>query len=180
MPAIYKSQKATPAERWVILLVLVLALANYGLRLFHLRLGLVPFEQQLRAEFPVSEADFNWAMSWLEFGLILTLGNVIFALIFLWIMLREIVWRLWIRPSVRLVSISILILMAVWIAATFVSVFLILSPEAAEGTRAAGPRVFTGAMTTGGAFLGWMLVFLFLTRPQQMDQELRVHLRKRT
>lgn len=178
MPTIYRTQKITRGERRVLLFLLVFPFLNYGLRLFHLRLGLVPFEDQLRASTSASDADFNLAMSWLEFGWIFVFSHLVIILVVFWILLREVVWRLWSRPTTKLVSVRNLFLIVGATVITFISVFLFLSPDAAAGTGFAGPRVFTGAMTAGGVALSHMLVLAFLMRPQQVDQIFRINRRE--
>lgn len=175
MPTIYRTQKMTRSQRCIILLVAASVVANFGLRLFHLRLGLIPFEQQLQAELRLPEADLHWFLSWFEFGLILALSYVIIILMFISLLLREVVWRLWVRPSVRLMSAKAFMLIGIFVVAAAFSVFLFFSPEAAKGTGADAGPIFTGTMNSVGVIMSFVVVFKCMLRPQEVDYIFRVH-----
>ncbi|WP_147457611.1 hypothetical protein [Paracoccus alkanivorans] len=171
----------TPIQQLIFWFLTAIPLANYGLRLFHLRLFLLPVEQQVLATLPVtvSEELANWAMSWLEFALICVLNYAALILVFLFILVREIIWRLRTKPAVTLVTVKLFLLMGGLIAVMLFVLFLFLHPEAAKGTRADVPRPFAGAMITFATLGANWLIFFALIRPQHLDHLLRLQIRQR-
>lgn len=181
MPTIYRTRRFTRIQLFFFWFLVVFPLANYGLRLFHLRTILLPIEQQILTFSPVTVSDeiANWAMSWLEFAMICFVDYVALVLVFFFILIREIIWRLRIRPTVTLITARLLLLKGGLIAAMLFTLYLFLHPEAAVGTQANVPRPFAGAMITILTIGVNLLTYFALTRPQHSDHLLRLQMRQR-
>jgi hypothetical protein len=59
------------------------------------------------------------------------------------------------------------------VSASAFTVFLFLNPQEAQGTRAAGPAAFNGALITFAIILCYCVLIVFWKRPQATDHLFR-------
>lgn len=178
MPTIYKPCRSIRVIRVTAVIIIIVFVFNYVIRLFHLRLAPLPYEARVRAGSTLSEADFNTVASWLEFGAIFVLCHCVLIILLLWMVLREVFWRLWTKPSVILISARMLFFMGLGIGVIMYMAYIFLNPEAAEGTRLNVPIAFKGVLMTFTLITTHILVMVFLLRPQHLEHTFRLGMRK--